>query len=79
MACIAKLEKFRSFGLPLLVGASRKRFISSIMPSEPTERLGGSLAAHMIAAENGAAIIRTHDVGVTAQALAVAAAIRHAR
>ena len=79
MACIAKLEKFRSFGLPLLVGASRKRFISSVMPSEPTERLGGSLAAHMIAAENGAAIIRTHDVGVTAQALAVAAAIRHAR
>ncbi len=79
MACIAKLEKFRSFGLPLLVGASRKRFISSIMPSEPTERLGGSLAAHMMAAENGAAIIRTHDVGVTAQALAVAAAIRHAR
>jgi dihydropteroate synthase len=79
MACIAKLEKFRSFGLPLLVGASRKRFISSIMPSEPTERLGGSLAAHMLAAENGAAIIRTHDVGVTAQALAVAAAIRHAR
>jgi dihydropteroate synthase len=79
MACIAKLEKFRSFGLPLLVGASRKRFISSIMPSEPTERLGGSLAAHMVAAENGAAIIRTHDVGVTAQALAVAAAIRHAR
>jgi dihydropteroate synthase len=79
MACIAKLEKFRSFGLPLLVGASRKRFISSIMPSEPTERLGGSLAAHIVAAENGAAIIRTHDVGVTAQALAVAAAIRHAR
>ncbi len=79
MACIAKLEKFRSFGLPLMVGASRKRFISSIMPSEPTERLGGSLAAHMIAAENGATIIRTHDVGVTAQALAVAAAIRHAR
>ena len=79
MACIAKLEKFRSFGLPLLVGASRKRFISSITPSEPTERLGGSLAAHLIAAENGAAIIRAHDVAATVQALAVAAAIRRAR
>ena len=79
MACIARLEKFRSFGLPLLVGASRKRFISTIMPTEPTERLGGSLAAHLIAAENGAAIIRAHDVGATAQALAVTAAIRRAR
>ena len=79
MACIAKLEKFHSFGLPLLVGASRKRFIASVTPSEPTERLGGSLAAHLIAAENGAAIIRTHDVAPTLQALAVAAAIRRAR
>ncbi len=79
MACIAKLEKFRSFGLPLLIGASRKRFIASVTPSEPTERLGGSLAAHLIAAENGAAIIRTHDVTPTLQALAMAAAIRRAR
>jgi dihydropteroate synthase len=79
MTCIAKLEKFRSFGLPLLVGASRKRFIASVTPSEPSERLGGSLAAHLIAAENGAAIIRTHDVGPTLQAFAVAAAIRRAR
>ncbi len=79
MACIAKLEKFHGFGLPLLVGASRKRFISSITPSEPAERLGGSLAAHLIAVENGAAIIRAHDVAPTAQALAVAAAIRRAR
>ncbi len=79
MTCIAKLEKFRSFGLPLLVGASRKRFIASVMPAEPTERLGGSLAAHLIAAENSAAIVRTHDVAPTLQALAVAAAIRRMR
>jgi len=79
MACIAKLGKFHSFDLPLLVGASRKRFINSITPSEPTERLGGSLAAHLIATENGASIIRTHDIAATAQALAVAAAIRRAR
>jgi dihydropteroate synthase len=79
LICIARLPTFRSFGLPLLVGASRKRFINAIVPSEPMDRLGGSLAAHLQAAANGAAIIRVHDVGPTVQALAVAAAIRHAR
>jgi dihydropteroate synthase len=79
LICIARLHTFRSFGLPLLVGASRKRFINAIVPSEPMDRLGGSLAAHLQAAANGAAIIRVHDVGPTVQALAVAAAIRHAR
>jgi dihydropteroate synthase len=79
LICIARLHTFRGFGLPLLVGASRKRFINSIVPSEPMERLGGSLAAHLLAVENGAAIIRVHDVAPTVQALAVAAAIRHAR
>ena len=79
LTCIARLDAWRGFGLPLLVGASRKRFIHSIVPSEPAERLGGSLAAHLAAIENGAAIIRVHDVAPTVQALAVAAAIRRAR
>jgi dihydropteroate synthase len=79
LACIASLDAWRGFGLPLLVGASRKRFIHSIVPSEPEERLGGSLAAHLLAVENGAAIVRVHDVAPTVQALAVAAAIRRAR
>ena len=79
LICIARLDAWRGFGLPLLVGASRKRFIHSIVPSEPVERLGGSLAAHLLAVENGAAIIRVHDVAPTVQALAVAAAIRRAR
>ena len=78
MTCIARLSAFRDFGLPLVIGASRKRFINTIMPSEPTGRLGGSLAAHLLAVENGAAIIRAHDVAPTVQALAVAAAIRRA-
>jgi dihydropteroate synthase len=77
--CIAKLDAWRHFGAPLLVGASRKRFIHTISPSEPMQRLGGSLAAHLLAAENGAAIVRVHDVAPTVQALAVAAAIRRAR
>jgi dihydropteroate synthase len=79
VTCIARLDAWRGFNLPILVGASRKRFIKAIMPAEPSERLGGSLAAHLIAAENGAAIIRAHDVAPTVQALAVAAAIRRAR
>ena len=79
ITCIARLDAWRDFGLPLLVGASRKRFIHTITPSDPMERLGGSLAAHLLAVENGAAIVRVHDVAPTVQALAVAAAIRRAR
>jgi dihydropteroate synthase len=79
MIAIARLETFKSFGLPLLVGASRKRFINTVVATEPGERLPGSLAAHLLAVENGAAIIRAHDVGETVQALRVAAAIRGAR
>jgi dihydropteroate synthase len=75
MTALARLREFGAFGLPLLVGASRKRFISSVSPSEPHQRLGGSIAAHLIAAERGARIIRTHDVAETVQALRVAAAI----
>jgi dihydropteroate synthase len=79
ITCIARLHAFAAFGLPLLIGASRKRFINTITPSEPMQRLGGSLAAHLFAVEHGAAIVRVHDVAPTVQALAVAAAIRHAR
>jgi dihydropteroate synthase len=79
MAAIARLREFAGFGMPLLVGASRKRFIHSVTPAAPTERLGGSLAAHLLAVENGAAMVRVHDVAPTVQALAVAAAIRRAR
>ncbi len=79
MTALARLDQLRVFGLPLLVGASRKRFISSVVPSEPGQRLGGSIAAHVIAAKGGARIIRTHDVSETVQALRVAAAIEDRR
>ena len=75
MTALARLGEFEMFDLPILVGASRKRFIASVSPSEPSERLGGSIAAHLIAAQRGARIIRTHDVGETLQALRVAHAI----
>jgi dihydropteroate synthase len=76
MTVLARLGELEVFGLPLLVGASRKRFISTVTPSEPDQRLGGSIAAHLVAAQNGARIIRAHDVAETVQALRVAAAIR---
>lgn len=79
MAVIARLDAFKAFGLPLLVGASRKRFIASVVSSAPDQRLPGSIASHLMAVENGAAIVRVHDVAETVQALRVAAAIRDTR
>lgn len=76
---VAQLARLKCFGLPILIGLSRKRFISSIVPSEPTERLGGSIAGHLLAVQEGATIVRTHDVFETVQALRVAEAIRSAQ
>ncbi len=79
MTALARLDELRQFGCSILVGASRKRFISTVTPSEPQQRLGGSLAAHLIAAQGGAQIIRAHDVAETVQALRVHAAIEDKR
>ncbi len=59
-------------GAPVLIGASRKRFIAALDPrarDASSERLGGSIAAALIAARNGAAMVRVHDVAETVQAL----------
>jgi len=77
MTAIARLAELKVFGAPLLVGASRKRFIDKASPSPPGRRLGGSIAAHVLAVLSGAAIIRAHDVAETVQALRVLAAIRN--
>jgi dihydropteroate synthase len=79
MTAIARLGELKRFGLPILVGASRKRFIDSVSPAPPDRRIGGSIASHVLAVENGAAIIRAHDVAETAQALRVLEAIRSRR
>jgi dihydropteroate synthase len=79
LIALAHLAELSVFGCPLLVGASRKRFIASVSPSEPSERLGGSIAAHLIAAQHGAKIIRAHDVAETVQALRIASAIEDSR
>lgn len=76
MTAIARLAELKEFHLPLLVGASRKRFIDRISPAPPDRRIGGSITAHMIAVLNGATIIRAHDVAETVQALRVLTAIR---
>ncbi len=76
LTALARLDRLRTFGLPLLVGASRKRFIDAVTPAPPDRRLGGSIAAHVLAARDGAAIIRAHDVAETVQAMRIMTAIR---
>ncbi len=77
LALLAALPRFVALGYPVLLGASRKRFIASLDPSagEATDRLGGSLAAHLAGAAAGVAAVRVHDVRETVQALNVQAAI----
>ena len=65
----------RHFRLPVLMGASRKSFIDKIFPSPVTQRLAGTLAAHLLAVRQGAQILRVHDVASHRQALAVEQAI----
>ncbi len=62
---------FHNLGVPILVGASRKRFINEISPSQTNERIGGSLSVALDLARKGVQIIRVHDVKQTAQALKV--------
>ena len=76
---IARLARLQGFGLPVLIGLSRKRFIAAVVPSEPHQRLGGSIAANLLATLAGATFVRVHDVAETVQALWVMAAIRTAR
>ncbi|HUI94620.1 MAG TPA: dihydropteroate synthase [Xanthobacteraceae bacterium] len=76
LEAMARLGRLASFGLPLLVGASRKRFIDAVSPAPADRRIGGSIAAHLASVRNGAAILRVHDVAETVQALKVATALR---
>jgi len=69
------LEYFLSLGYPLLVGASRKSMIDMITPSEVKDRLPGTLAIHLKAVQNGASVIRCHDVKEHYQALKIDDAI----
>lgn len=72
---LANLSKFNQLGLPLLVGLSRKSMIGNLLNREVEQRLAGSLATAIIAAQQGAHIIRVHDVQETVDALKVLKAV----
>jgi dihydropteroate synthase len=73
---LRSLGDVRVDGLPLLVGLSRKRMIGALTGAEVDERMPGSVAAAVLAAERGANIVRVHDVAETAQALKILDAVR---
>jgi dihydropteroate synthase len=75
MELLRRLGELRDLGRPLLTGTSRKSFIGGVDGSAADERLGGTIASSIIAAAEGAEILRVHDVAEMRQALAVATAI----
>lgn len=75
---LARLREFRSLGKAITVGVSRKSFIGEVTGRSAEERLSGSLAAAVIAAMNGANILRVHDVPETVQALQVTSQVARA-
>lgn len=73
---LRRLPELVALGYPVLVGASRKRFIGELTGVDtPAERIAGSVAAACFSAAKGAAVLRVHDVGATVQALAVTRAL----
>ncbi len=76
LTLIKNLEHFKHFGCEVLIGASRKSMIDKIIPATVDERLPGTIALHLKAVENGASIVRCHDVPAHRQALAVWKALR---
>lgn len=72
---LKNLEHFKHFGYELLIGASRKSMINAITPCKIEDRLSGTLAIHLQALQNGASIIRCHDVKEHFQAIKVFEAI----
>jgi len=79
LALLAGVGVLGELGAAVMVGPSRKRFIGELTgQGDPQQRLGGTIAACLLARANGATIFRVHDVGETVQALAVAGAIARA-
>jgi dihydropteroate synthase len=72
---LRRLGELRELGRPLVIGTSRKSFIGRVDGSDAGERLGGTIASSVLAAAEGAEVLRVHDVDEVGQAMAVAAAI----
>ncbi|MDB6164713.1 MAG: folP [Xanthomonadaceae bacterium] len=69
---LAQLDRFTELGVPLLAGLSRKKTIGDLTGrTDPHDRVHGSVAAALIAAQRGATLLRVHDVAATVDALAV--------
>lgn len=68
---LARLERFTDLGVPVLAGLSRKRTIGELTGRDAADRVHGSVAAHLIAVQRGARIVRVHDVAATVDALKV--------
>jgi dihydropteroate synthase len=73
---LRQLSRFAELGVPVLAGLSRKGMIGAVTGKPPGERVHGSVAAALLAAQNGAAIVRVHDVAATADALALWQAVQ---
>lgn len=72
---LARLDEFSSMGHDVVVGPSRKSFLAAEVKTEPSRRLGGTVAACLASAARGASVLRVHDVLEVRQGLAVARAI----
>jgi dihydropteroate synthase len=72
---LRRLGELRELGRPLVVGTSRKSFIGKVDGSDVEDRIGGSIASSVLAAAEGADVLRVHDVAEMAQALAVTNAV----
>jgi len=76
---LARLAEFHHFGLPLLVGMSRKSMVGQLLHVSPEKRVTGSVACAVIAAMQGAQIVRVHDVKETVEAMRIVEATLSAR
>lgn len=72
---LARLSEFKALGKPVVIGVSRKSFIGKMTGAPAEQRVGGSVAAAVLAARNGASIVRVHDVKETVDALQMASAV----
>jgi len=80
LALLANVDRLSELDIPILIGASRKRFIGALGGSErPEDRIGGTIAACLAARNGGATIFRVHDVSPIVEALKVCDALRSAK
>ena len=75
LALLRSLPQLSDLGLPVLVGVSRKSMVGELTGRAVADRLAGSVAAALLAAQRGAAVLRVHDVAATRDALSVLAAV----